>query len=91
MARDINDIQRDLDQSRRRLATTLDELAERTKPQRLVDDAKRSVTEKLQDPQVQKVIAGVAAGVVVLVAIGIASSRKKNKNLKELQKLLAQR
>lgn len=57
MARDINDIQRDIERTRRQLASTLDELADRSKPQNLVDDAKGAATEKLQDRNVQMALA----------------------------------
>lgn len=53
MARDINDIQRDIERTRRQLASTLDELADRSKPKNLVDGAKGAATEKLQDRNVQ--------------------------------------
>ena len=57
MARKIDDIQRDIERTRKQLAGTLDELAQRTKPSNLVNDAKSNLLEKLQDPQVQKVLA----------------------------------
>ncbi len=49
MARDINDMQRDIERTRRQLASTLDELADRSKPKNLVEGAKGAATEKLQD------------------------------------------
>lgn len=91
MARDIDDIQRDIERTRNQLATTLDQLADRTKPANLMDEAKQGVTEKLQDPTVQKVLAGVAAAVVGIVVLSIARSRKKKADLKEIQQLLAER
>ena len=39
----------------------------------------------------QKVLAGVAVAVVLLVAIKSSNKRKKKKDLKELQRLLAER
>ncbi|WP_018296213.1 DUF3618 domain-containing protein [Corynebacterium lubricantis] len=91
MARDINDIQRDIERTRQQLAGTLDELANRTKPQNLVDDAKNQANEKLQDPTVQKVLLGIGAAVVGLIVLSVANGRKKKKNLKELQRILAER
>lgn len=91
MARDINDIQRDIERTRRQLASTLDELTTRSKPQNLVNDAKREATIKLQDPQVQMVLAGVGAAVVGLVTLVVARNRKRNKDVKELQRMLAGR
>lgn len=91
MARDIDDIQRDIERTRRQLASTLDELATRGKPQNLVNDAKREANVKLQDPQVQKVLAGVAVAVVGVVALVVARNRKRSNDIKELQRLLAGR
>lgn len=91
MARNIEDIQRDIERTRLQLAGTLDELAGRSKPQNLVNDAKLAATDKLQDQNVQIALAGIAAAVVGLVALGVARSRRRSKDLKELQKLLAAR
>ncbi|WBT08268.1 DUF3618 domain-containing protein [Corynebacterium sp. SCR221107] len=91
MARNIDDIQRDIERTRRQLASTLDEIADRTKPQNLVDEAKGQVTSKLQDPQVQKILAGVGAAVATLVVFSLARSSRKRKELKEIQRLLASR
>ncbi|MBP3088158.1 DUF3618 domain-containing protein [Corynebacterium sp. sy017] len=91
MARNIEDIQRDIERTRKQLASTLDEIADRSKPQHLIQDAKSQATTKIQDPQVQKILAGVGAAVAALIVIGVARSRKKRKDLKEIQKLLANR
>lgn len=91
MARDINDIQRDIERTRRQLASTLDEIADRSKPQNFVDDAKKQATAKVQEPEAQKILIGIGAAVVGLVVIGVMRGRKKNKDLKEIQRLLAQR
>jgi len=91
VARDINDIQRDIERTRRQLASTLDELATRTKPQALAADAKVEAQAKLQDPQVQKILAGVGVAVVGLVTLVVMRNRKRAKDLKEIQRLLAAR
>ena len=91
MARDINDIQRDIERTRRQLASTLDELATRTKPQNLAADEQREVKTKMQDPQIQKILAGVGAAVVGLVVVSVLRSRKRSKDLKEIQRYLAGR
>lgn len=91
MARDINDIQRDIERTRRQLASTLDELATRTKPQALAADAKVEAQAKLQDPQVQKILAGVGVAVVGLVTLVVMRNRKRTKDLKEIQRFLAAR
>ncbi|AIJ34110.1 Protein of uncharacterised function (DUF3618) [Corynebacterium imitans] len=89
MARDIHDIERDISRTRSQLAATLDELADRTSPATLVDGAKSSAAEWLQDETVQKVLAGIGAAVVALVGIKVLNGRKRKKELKELQKLLS--
>ncbi|WP_394282287.1 DUF3618 domain-containing protein [Corynebacterium sp.] len=89
MARDINDIERDIQHTREKLASTLDELANRTKPQNIVDDAKQQATDKLNDPTVQKVLIGVGVAVVGLIGLAVANNRKKKSELKELQRILA--
>lgn len=91
MARNIEDIQREIDRTRDQLASTLDELANRSKPANLASDAKRSVQEKLQDPTVRKVLVGVGVAVVGIVAISIARGRKRKNDIKEIQRLLAGR
>lgn len=91
MARNIDDIQREIERTRRQLASTLDQLAERSRPQALMSDAQQSATEKLQDPKVQAIIGGVAAVVVGLIGISVARSRKKSRDLKEIQRMLAER
>lgn len=91
MARDINDIQRDIERTRGNLASTIDEIADRTRPENLANNAKAQVTTKLQDDKVQKILAGIGVAVAALVAINVANKRKKKKDLKELQRLLANR
>lgn len=89
MARSIDDIQREIDRTRRQLAGTLDEIADRSNPSNLMDDAKVTAQNKLQDPQVQAVLGGIAAVIVLGATIAFARSRRRNKDLKELRELLA--
>ena len=91
MARNIDDIQRDIERTRRQLASTLDELADRSKPANLANDAKASATEKLSQQNVQIALASVAALVVGAIAFSVARSRRKSNDLKELQRLLSER
>ena len=91
MARDIHDIERDLERTRNQLASTLDELADRTSPKTLAGSAKSEAANWLQDETVQKVIGGVVAGIAVLISIKAYNGRKRKSELKELQKLLAKR
>lgn len=91
MARSIEDIQRDIERTRAQLASTLDQIADRSQPQALVDNAKGQANDILQDPQIQKILAGVGAAIVTLIVVGAARGRSKRKQLKEIQKLLAAR
>mgnify|MGYP002719380728 CR=1 FL=1 len=91
MARDIHDIERDIERTRGQLASTLDELADRTNPSNLADSAKGQAKAWAQDETVQKVLGGIAAGVALLVAIKAYNGRKRKRELKELQRLLARR
>ena len=91
MARNIDDIQRDIERTRRQLASTLDELADRSKPANLASDAKAAATEKLSQQNVQIALASVAALVVGAIAFSVVRSRRKSNDLKELQRLLSER
>ena len=91
MARNIEDIQRDIERTRRQLAGTLDELAQRSKPQNCANEAKTAATDKLQDHNVQMALGGVGAAVVGLIAFSIFRSRRRKSDLKELQRLLSER
>lgn len=91
MARDIHDIERDLERTRGQLASTLDELADRTNPSTLADNAKNQAQDWLQDETVQKVLAGIGIGIAALIGIKAYNGRKRKHELKELQKLLSRR
>ena len=91
MARNIDDIQRDIERTRRQLASTLDELADRSKPENLANDAKEAATEKLSQQNVQIALASVAALVVGAIAFSVVRSRRRSNDLKEVQRLLSQR
>ncbi|WJY68661.1 DUF3618 domain-containing protein [Corynebacterium auris] len=91
MARDINDIERDIERTRGQLASTLDEIAFRTSPSTLADNAKDQAANLLKQDGVQKALIGVGVGIVAVVAIKFFNGRKRKKELKELQDLLARR
>lgn len=91
MVRTIDDIQRDIERTRRQLAGTLDELADRSKPQNLAEDAKQAATVKLQDKNVQMALAGIGVAVAGIVAFSVFRSRRRSNDLKELRRLLAER
>ncbi|MDO5076196.1 DUF3618 domain-containing protein [Corynebacterium sp.] len=91
MARNIDAIQRDIERTRRQLAGTLDQIAERSRPQNLVEDARKTMRDRLKDPRVQLVLGGIAGVVVLGVGLSIRRNRKYHRDLRELQQLLAQR
>lgn len=67
MPRDTEAIERDIENARNQLAQTLDVLAVRTNPKRLVETTKQSVLVKLNEPAVKAALAGVGAVVGLLV------------------------
>jgi len=69
VARDTERIEREINEARARLASTLDELAVRADPQRIADDTKAVVVAKLNEPKVKYTLIGVGALVVSLVLV----------------------
>jgi hypothetical protein len=67
VARDPDAIQREIEQARDALAETLDALAERGSPKRMVDAGKDAAQAKLADPKIKFALIGVAALVVLLL------------------------
>lgn len=67
MARDPDTIQREIEDARKALGGTLDELAERANPKRLVEGVNESAQDKLGDPKIKFVLAGVFVLVVLLL------------------------
>ncbi|KUI41903.1 hypothetical protein AU198_11345 [Mycobacterium sp. GA-1199] len=65
--RDPETIKRDIDQARDQLAATVDTLAERANPSRLLDDAKSAAIRFVTKPAVAVSLAGV--GIVALVLV----------------------
>jgi hypothetical protein len=66
--RSADDIQRDIENSRAALASAVDQLAYRSNPKRVMENAKKTLREKAQSPQGRAVIA-VTGGLVVIVII----------------------
>ena len=89
MARSTDAIQRDIERTRDQLSDTLEQLSTRVAPAALADEAKGKVQSALSDPKVQLILGGVAAGVVLLVALSVNGKRKEKKQIKEIQRLLA--
>ncbi|HTF50572.1 MAG TPA: DUF3618 domain-containing protein [Pseudonocardia sp.] len=67
MARDPDSIQREIEQARDALAGTLDALAERANPKRLVESGKDAAQARLSDPKIKFALLGVALLVVLLL------------------------
>lgn len=59
-------IKREIDQARHELASTVDLLAERANPHRIVQDIKTRVVAFLKQPAVVVTVAGVGTAVVVI-------------------------
>lgn len=60
MARDPDTIEREIEQARSALASTLDQLGEKASPKRLADTAKVSVRARLDQPKVKYPLIGAA-------------------------------
>lgn len=67
MARDTESIERDIERARDQLANTLDELATRANPRKVVEQAKSTVLAKVEEPQVRLALVGVGALFVAAV------------------------
>ena len=65
--RSPEEIQREIEQARASLASTVDELAERTSPKRLADLAKQNLKAWTKTPKGRAVIGGTALLVTLLV------------------------
>jgi uncharacterized protein DUF3618 len=74
--RGADDIERDIAQARVTLANAVDQIAYRTNPKRLTEQAKQSLTEKAKTPQGRAVIGGAGAVVVLLVIRRVRNRRK---------------
>lgn len=67
MARDPDTIQREIEQARDALASTLDELGTKANPKKLVDDARTGVMATLSSPKVKYPLIGFGALIVLLI------------------------
>lgn len=68
MATETDSIEREIERTRDQLATTLDELATRANPKRLLESTRRTVGAKLAEPKVRYALIGtgvLVAGLVV--------------------------
>jgi proteasome assembly chaperone (PAC2) family protein len=75
VSRDPEKIQSEIEASRTQLAATLDQLAERTSPKRLANQAKESAVVFLSSPPGMAVLGAVG----LLVALRVARSARKRR------------
>jgi hypothetical protein len=66
--RSADDIQRDIEQARVGLAQSVDQLAYRTNPHRLTEQAKQTLREKANSPH-GRIVLGATGGLVVLLVV----------------------
>lgn len=66
--RTADQIQRDIEQARGTLASTVDQIAYRTNPKRVVENAKQALISRAKTPRGQAVLGGVGLVAVVLLA-----------------------
>jgi hypothetical protein len=71
------DIEREIEQARTELATSLDQLVERTSPKRIAQTTKNNLIARARSPEGQKVIAVTVATVVALVVLARLRSRNR--------------
>ena len=67
MARDPDTIQREIEQARDALASTLDQLSTQANPKKLVVDAKASAVSKLNQPKIKYPLIGFGVLIVLLL------------------------
>ncbi|MEJ5919306.1 MULTISPECIES: DUF3618 domain-containing protein [unclassified Corynebacterium] len=88
MARSIHDIERDIERNRNQLARTLDELAERTSPKNVADDAKTRAVSGLQEPKVQVSLGVVAAVIIGGIALAVSRNKKRGKEIERIREMI---
>jgi hypothetical protein len=71
------DIEREIEQARTELATSLDQLIERTSPKRIAQTTKNNLIARARTPQGQKVIAVTVATVVALIVFSRLRARNR--------------
>jgi hypothetical protein len=67
VARDPDTIQREIEQARDALASTLDRLGTQANPKKLVEDAKTNAVSKLNEPKIKYPLLGIVALIVLLL------------------------
>jgi len=75
--RSPEEIQREIEQARASLATTVDQLAERTNPKRLADLAKQNVIAWTRTPKGKAVVGGTTLLITLLIAARVRAVRRR--------------
>jgi hypothetical protein len=75
--RSPEEIQREIEQARASLATTVDQLAERTNPRRLADLAKQNLIAWTKSPKGRAVVGGTTLLVTLLVVARVRAVRRR--------------
>lgn len=70
--RSADEIQRDIENARVSLAVAVDQLAYRTNPKRVADNAKQALKEKARTPQGRAVLGGAGLLLAILVIRRVA-------------------
>jgi hypothetical protein len=65
--RDAAEVQREIEEARASLASTVDQLAERTSPKRIANDAKKNLVAQARTPQGIAILAATAALTALLI------------------------
>lgn len=71
MPRDTDSIEREIENARNQLASTLDELSTRANPKRIAADARTRIVAKLNEPKIKYSLIGTAAALVVLLLVRV--------------------
>jgi len=71
------DIEREIEEARASLATSLDQLVERTSPKRVAQTTKNNLIARARSPEGMKVIAASVVGVVALIVIARLRTRNR--------------
>lgn len=74
--RDARVIRSEIEQARDQLAVTVDQLADRLAPSRLMDEAKESARAKLMSPAGKAILGGSAVLLTLLVVRNLRRSRR---------------
>ena len=75
--RSPEEIQREIEEARSSLATTVDQLAERTNPKRLADVAKQNLIAWMKTPKGRAVVGGTAVLISLLIAARVRAVRRR--------------